>query len=192
MRVIATVGLAGSGKGEVAAVASDLGYPVVTMGDVIRAACRDRGLDPATHHGAVASALREEDGPAAIAERSLPLITERLAAAEGETILVDGIRSGTEVDHFEEAFDEAFVLVSIEAPFGVRRERVADRGRDTVGADGESLDERDARERSFGMDDAIARADIRIENTDSLASFRDRIETLLCGEGEPPTETSSG
>ena len=35
MRVIGTVGLAGSGKGEAAAVARELEIPVVTMGDVI-------------------------------------------------------------------------------------------------------------------------------------------------------------
>ena len=72
MRVIGTVGLAGSGKGEFATVAEELGVPAVTMGDVIRQACRDRGLDPAEHHGAVAQALREENGPTAIAEASLP------------------------------------------------------------------------------------------------------------------------
>ena len=58
MRVIGTVGLPGSGKGEAAAVAKEDGVPVVTMGDVIGAECRDRGLDPAEHHGEIARALR--------------------------------------------------------------------------------------------------------------------------------------
>jgi dephospho-CoA kinase len=180
MRVIATVGLPGSGKSEAAAVARELGVPVVTMGDVIRAECRDRGLDPATHHGEVAKALRAEQGPGAIAERSLPIIEARIAETGTETVLVDGIRSDTEVDRFEDAFGRAFSLLSIEAPFDVRAERVAARGRDTPTEDGgESLEERDARERGFGMDDAIARADYAISNTDSLAAFRERIETVL-------------
>ena len=72
MNVIGFVGLPGSGKSEAAAVARELDIPVVTMGDVIRAECRERGLDPATDHGTVAKALREENGPGAIAERSLP------------------------------------------------------------------------------------------------------------------------
>ena len=59
MNVYGFVGLPGSGKSEAAAVARDLGIPVVTMGDVIRQECRDRGLDPATEHGRVAQALRE-------------------------------------------------------------------------------------------------------------------------------------
>ena len=59
-------GLPGSGKGEAASVARGLDIPVVTMGDVIRDACRARGLDPADHHGEVAVALRDEEGEAAI------------------------------------------------------------------------------------------------------------------------------
>jgi dephospho-CoA kinase len=178
MTVIGTVGLPGSGKGEAAAVARDLGVPVVTMGDVIRAECRDRGLNPETHHGEVAQALRAENGPEAIAERSLPLIEDALA--DHDTVLVDGLRSGVEVDAFEAAFGEDFHLVSIEAPFEVRKDRVTDRGRDAGEEEGgESLAERDERERGFGMDDAMARADVTIENTDSLAAFRERVEAIL-------------
>jgi dephospho-CoA kinase len=178
MQVIGTVGLPGSGKSEAAAVARDLDIPVVTMGDVIRAACRDRGLDPATHHGEVAQALRAENGPGAIAEHSLPLIEDALD--DSDTVVVDGIRSDTEVDRFADAFGEDFLLVSIEAPFETRAERLDLRGRD-AGADegGESLAERDERELGFGMGEAMDRADLAIENTDSLERFHDRIRTLL-------------
>ena len=178
MRVIGTVGLPGSGKGEAAEVARERGVPVVTMGDVIREECRDRGLDPATDHGTVAKALREENGPAAIAERSLPLIREELE--DSDAVLVDGIRSDVEVDAFEEAFGEDFVLVSIEAPFEVRAERVEERGRDKGEEEGgESLEARDERELGFGMGEAMERADVRIDNTGSLESFRRTVETIV-------------
>jgi dephospho-CoA kinase len=181
MRIIGIVGLPGSGKSETAAVAHELGIPVVTMGDVIRQACRDRGLDPAEHHGRVASALREEGGPEAIAERSLPFIESALS--NSNTVLVEGIRSGVEVERFEAAFGDSFTLVAIEAPFEMRAERVDARGRDTPAAEGgESLEARDERERGFGMDDAIERADITVENTGSLDAFHDRIHTLLAAE----------
>jgi len=176
MKVIGTVGLPGSGKSEAAAVAEELDIPVVTMGDVIRQECRDRGLDPAEHHGEIAGTLREENGPDAIAQRSLPIIEDALD--ESDTVLVDGIRAGVEVERFEEAFGDAFALVSIEAPFETRVERVTARGRDNTD-DGESLRERDERERGFGMDEAIARADVTVENTDSLASFHAKMRTLF-------------
>jgi len=189
MRVIGTVGLPGSGKGEVASVAEELGVPVVTMGDVVRQACRDRGLDPAEHHGRVARELRAEDGPAAVADRSLPLVEDALG--ESDVVLIDGIRSGVEVEGFEEAFGDDFTLVSIEAPFEVREERIDARGRDNV--DRESLRERDERERGFGMADAMDRADVRIENTGTLDEFRDRVRAILEGKSErdPDGETNT-
>jgi dephospho-CoA kinase len=187
MRVIGTVGLAGSGKGEFAEVAREAGVPVVTMGDVIRAECRDRGLDPADHHGAVATALREENGPAAIAERSLPLIREALDDADA--VLVDGIRSDVEVDAFEEAFGDDFSLVSVEAPYDLREERVADRGRDNT--ESESLTERDARELGFGMGRAMDRADLVVENVDSLERLRERARTVV-EEGVGAVESDAG
>lgn len=179
MEVIGTVGLPGSGKSEAASVARELDVPVVTMGDVIRAECRDRGLDPTSEHGRVAQALREERGQGAVAERSLPLIEDALE--ESDRVLVDGIRSGIEVDIFEEAFGDAFTLVSVEAPFELRRERLDGRDRDRGR---ESLSERDERELAFGMDEAIDRADRTIENADSLSAFHDRVRALLVDRTE--------
>lgn len=178
MRVIGFVGLPGSGKSEAAAVAREQDVPVVTMGDVIRAECRDRGLDPTTDHGQVAKALREENGPDAIAARSLPMIEDALE--DSETAVVDGIRSDVEVDRFEGAFGKDFTLVSIEAPFEMRAERLDTRSRDAgEEAGGESLADRDERELEFGMGEAMDRADRVIENTDSLDAFQEKIRTLL-------------
>lgn len=178
MSVIGFVGLPGSGKSEAAAVAEEHSIPVVTMGDVIRAECRDRELDPTTEHGRVAQALREENGPAAIADRSLPVIESKLE--DNETVAVDGIRSDVEVDRFEDAFGDQFQLVCIEAPFETRKDRLDLRGRDASDDEGgESLADRDQRERDFGMGEAMERADLTIDNTESLDAFREQITTIL-------------
>ncbi|UPM43078.1 AAA family ATPase [Halocatena salina] len=174
MGIIGTVGLPGSGKGEAASVARELDIPVVTMGDVIREECRARGLDPADHHGEIAVALREEEGPTAIADRSIERIRE--AYTETDTVLVDGIRSDVEVERFEAAFGSEFRLVAIEAPFDVRKDRIDDRDRDNAT---ESLEERDRRELAFGMDAAIENADVTIENTSSIDTYYERIHELL-------------
>ena len=184
MQVMGIVGLPGSGKSEAAAVADELGIPVVTMGDVIRAECRDRGLETTEDNlGRVATNLREENGPGAIAERSLPLIEDRLT--EHDVVLVDGIRSDVEVAAFEEAFGDAFTLVSIEAPFETRLERIRERGRDETAEDRADLEARDEREIGYGMGRAMDEADVRVDNTGSLATFHARIRELL----EPTTDT---
>ena len=174
MTVTGIVGLPGSGKSEAAAVARDIGVPVVTMGDVIREECRDRGLDPAISHGAVAQALRDERGAGAVAERSLPLIEDALADAD--SVLVDGIRSGVEAEIFADTFGDSFRLVCIEAPFETRQERLDLRGRDNGT---ETLSERDQRELAFGMDGAIEQAAVTVENTGSLEQFHSQIQRLL-------------
>lgn len=177
MSVLGTVGLPGSGKGEFAAVAREEDIPVITMGDVIREACRDRGLDPADHHGEVATALREENGPSAIAEESLPHIRDALADADA--VVVDGLRSMVETDVFRDAFGESFAIVSIEAPFEIRAERLDERDRDGTDTDREQLKQREARELEFGMGDVMDAADYQIENTESLAAFQERVRELL-------------
>jgi dephospho-CoA kinase len=177
MQVIGTVGLPGSGKGEAAAVAREEGVPVVTMGDVVRDACRDRGLDPSEHHGEVARALREEEGPAAIADRSLP--TVRSALDEAGAVLVDGLRSPIEVETFEAAFGTDFLVVSVEAPFETRAERLGARGRDASDADLQALRDREERELGFGMGEVMDEADVVIRNVETLDAYRDRVRRLF-------------
>lgn len=180
MRIIGTVGLPGSGKGEAAAVAREAGLPVVTMGDVIREETRRRGLDPAEHHGRVAQALREEEGETAIADRCIPAVREAAEGQDGEAVvLVDGLRSMAEVERFQEAFGEDFLLVSVEAPFEVRAERLGARGREETDLDREKLREREERELGFGMGEVMEEADLVIENTESLEQFREQVRAVL-------------
>ncbi|MFW5929498.1 MAG: AAA family ATPase, partial [Halobacteriota archaeon] len=63
MKVVATVGLPGSGKSVFEDVAGELDVPVVSMGDVIRREVARRGLDPSdVNMGRVAVDLREKEG----------------------------------------------------------------------------------------------------------------------------------
>lgn len=178
MRVLAIVGLPGSGKSEAATVARELGIPVVTMGDVIREAVRERGLEITEDTmGRVATELREDGGNAAVAERSIPLIQEH--ADEHDVVLVDGIRGIAEVERFEESFGDDFRLVSIEVPFETRLARIRERGRDPNAESKEDLRQRDARELGYGMGEAMNHADITLQNTGSLEAFRTLIREVL-------------
>jgi len=191
MRVIGTVGLPGSGKGEAATVADQEGIPVVVMGDVIREECRRRGLDPAEHHGEIAGALREEEGADVIAERTVPRIREAAAAADADAVLVDGLRSMVEADRFRDAFGDEFTLVAVEAPFDVRAERLGERGRDRSDGDLAALRERDRRELELGLGETMTDADVEIDNTGSLAAFRETVRDVLGVPGEAGTSDAT-
>ena len=178
MRVVAVVGLPGSGKSEAATVARELDIPVVTMGDVIRTECRERGLDPATHHGTVAQTLRKEHGRAAVADRTIPVVEEALES--NDIVLIDGVRSDAELDRFREAFGDDLELIRIDAPDEERAERLELRGRDASASEGgETLAHRDQRELAFGMDAAMEQADTVITNNGTLTSFRERVRAHL-------------
>ena len=195
MNVIGTVGLPGSGKGEAASVAEAADIPVVVMGDVIRAECRRRGLDPAEHHGRIARTLREEEGDDAIAARTLPLIREAAAESDRDVVLVDGLRSTVELERFREAFGDDFTLVAIRAPFELRAERLDARGRDDSDSDLEALRERDEREIDLGLGDALDRADVEVDNTGTLNEFRARVREVLGveedGAADEPASTTT-
>jgi len=125
-------------------VAEEVGIPVVVMGDVIRAECRRRRLDPAEHHGRMAGTLREEEGDDAIATRTLPLIRGRrrptasatpcssTGSARPSNWSASGRRSATT----SRSWRSALLL-------RIRAERLDDRGRDESDSDLEAL--RDAR-----------------------------------------------
>ena len=195
MNVIGTVGLPGSGKGEAASVAEAADIPVVVMGDVIRAECRRRGLDPAEHHGRIARTLREEEGDDAIAARTLPLIREAAAESDRDVVLVDGLRSTVELERFREAFGDDFTLVAIRAPFDLRAERLDARGRDDSDSDLEALRERDEREIDLGLGDTLDRADVEVDNTGTLNEFRARVREVLGveedGAADEPASTTT-
>ena len=195
MNVIGTVGLPGSGKGEAASVAEAADIPVVVMGDVIRAECRRRGLDPAEHHGRIARTLREEEGDDAIAARTLPLIREAAAESDRDAVLVDGLRSTVELERFRGAFGDDFTLVAIRAPFDLRAERLDARGRDDSDSDLEALRERDEREIDLGLGDALDRADVEVDNTGTLNEFRARVREVLGveedGAADEPASTTT-
>ena len=59
MKVIGVVGLPASGKGEFSKIADGMGILVIVMGDMIRKAVKERGLDPTDANlGAIANKLR--------------------------------------------------------------------------------------------------------------------------------------
>jgi predicted RNA binding protein with dsRBD fold (UPF0201 family)/cytidylate kinase len=181
MKVIAFVGMPGAGKTEASNVAAALGIPVVIMGNVLREEVRNRGLAPTDANiGGTANQLRQEEGMDAIAKRCIP----KIEAHEGkaDAVVVDGIRGIAEVETFKKAFDDHFTLVKIDAPFELRLERLTRRGRSDDLGSAEGLKQRDERELSWGMGEAIRAADKEVTNLDPIQKFRDEIRSILIKE----------
>ena len=200
MKIIGFVGLPGSGKGEASRVARQQGLAVLVMGDVIRQEAARRGLEATdVNLGRVGCALREVEGPEAVARR----ILQKARASGEKTVVVDGLRSREEADYFASQAEE-FHLVEICAPAEERlrwlqaRGRPDDPGSGLCGADepdqdekiisscGEpdgqaaaALEQRECREMGWGMCQAMEAASLKLRNNGSLEEFRENARKLL-------------
>jgi dephospho-CoA kinase len=182
MKVTGVVGLPASGKGEFSKIAAETGIPVIVMGDMIRAAVRQAGLEPTdANFGATANRLRAENGMDAIAALCIPEIQRQTAPL----VLVDGIRGDAEVRLFRKHYP-AFTLISIDSSFEKRLDRIRTRGRSDDFVLPESLRTRDQREMQWGLGNALAEADINIKNEGSLEEFSTAVKSVLASLGRDP------
>lgn len=175
MRVIGVVGLPGSGKGEFSRIAGELDIPVVVMGDSIREYVRTSGQALSDLSMGEASAqLRAQMGRDAIAQLTIP----RVEATGAAVVIIDGIRSEAEVLLFRDHFSD-FHLVGVACPFAVRLERIFGRGREDDVATAEELTARDERECGWGLDTALAMADVTVTNDGTIEEYETEVRALL-------------
>ncbi len=176
--VVGLAGMPGSGKSLVLNAASENGYAIVIMGDVIREETRKRGLEPTpASTGQTMLKLREEEGKGIVAKRCIP----KIEAANSQKIFVDGLRSLDEAEEFKKHFKN-FTLIAIHSSPETRLKRLWKRRRSDdprTRADVETFHERDTRELSVGLGNAIAMAEHVIINEDDINMVKQEIvETL--------------
>src|SRR5437667_1185099 len=163
----------GCGKEEILAVAKDLGFSIVRMGDVVREEARRRGL-PITESavGGMATAEREAHGFGVWAERTLPRI-------HGDRIVVDGLRGRAELDVFRKTFGDALLVLAVHASPTTRHERMLRRKRLDDAITMEAIRARDLRELRWGLGEVIATADILLCNDTTVDEFRRQARVAL-------------
>ncbi len=170
--VIGLSGMPGSGKSLVVETAKELGYDIVTMGDVVREQTRLSGLEPTPANiGKVMLDLRAQEGNYIIAKKCIPKI-------EGQTskrVIIDGLRSLYEADIFREHFAK-FVLVAVHAPPQIRFDRLKIRGRSDDPPNYDVFNERDMRELGVGLGNVIAMAEKIIVNDNSVEGFKAHVK----------------
>ena len=102
------------------------------------------------------------------------LCVDLIKKQDAPLVLVDGIRGDAEVRVFRQYFP-GFRLVAIETSFEIRLERLRERKRsDDVGS-AEGLKTRDEREKGWGLERALAMADVRINNDGTLEEFTKKV-----------------
>ncbi|DAC15500.1 MAG TPA: AAA family ATPase [Candidatus Poseidoniaceae archaeon] len=179
VRVLAVCGLPACGKGEFAEMASSLGLPVRSMGDMVREEVLRQGLegDPRVF-GRVAMELRAAHGDDVLAVR----LADAIDAMDDRPslLIIDGLRGVAERDIFTARWGDGFAVVAIHAEADVRFKRSQDRGRAEDGSL-EDFQARDARELGWGVGQLMEEADHVLHNRDPLSTFRAEARDLLLG-----------
>lgn len=173
--VVCTVGLKGSGKSVLSQAASELGYQVISLGDVVKKELSKLGVEPTD--AALRSfsvEIRQKMGPAAVA-----MLSQRLVKTDSTKVMFDGLRSLEEYRYFKQQYGEC-VLIAVHASPKTRFERLVMRGRSDDPKTFEDFCRRDEVELSFGMGSLLALADHHLVNEDiSEDEFKRRCLELL-------------
>ena len=107
MKVVALVGMAGSGKSEVARQFEKAGYIRIRFGDITDEEVKKRGLPlNEVNERQVREQLRKEHGMAAYAKLNLPRIDETL---QKSNVVVDGLYSWEEFVLLKDYYGEKLV-----------------------------------------------------------------------------------
>ncbi len=176
MLIIGFVGYPGSGKSEATATAQALSFDVVSMGDIVRRYMHEHGVGLSEHNvGVTANALRHRHGMDAVARMCIPAIR----SSESNKIVIDGIRGIAEVKAFKKELNDQFKLIAIVSSPETRFNRVRNRNRSDDVHDLSAFKQKDDREITWGLKDALKAADYCLSNEGNIDEFRSAVASLL-------------
>ena len=165
----------GSGKSTIVSALKASGLEALNLGDGVRAEAKRRNLEPTGDNlGKLMLELRKKNGAGAIAE----LLTESIKNSQSKVIIVDGVRSTTEIEVLRNV--GPVKLLSIEAAADTRYKFLSSRGRSDDPITREKFEERDNRELGVGLGESIAMADETIVNSDiTLDELTERAHKVI-------------
>lgn len=123
VKIIAIVGMPGSGKSVVASYLKNNGFPIIRFGEIIISEVEKRGL-PITpqNEQIVREEIRQKHGMGICAELSLPLIQSKLLSHE--LIAIDGLYSFSEYKILKKEFHDELLVLAIFTPKALRYKRL--------------------------------------------------------------------
>ncbi len=177
MKIIALVGMSGSGKSEVARMLRERGLLSVRFGDVTDAAVKKRGLPlNEASERRVREELRAEHGMAAYARLNLPRIDAALEKADA--VILDGLYSWEEYALLRERYGDSLVVVAVWSAPATRYARLGSRQVRPL-----TPEEAAARDRAeienINKGGPIAMADYTVSNEASLADLQAQVERVI-------------
>jgi dephospho-CoA kinase len=176
MKLVALVGMPGSGKSEVARVFESNGYKKIRFGDITDEEVGKRGLElNEKNERIMREDLRKKYGMSAYAVLSLPKIE---AALKTSDVVVDGLYSWEEYKYLKDKIRGKLNLVAVWSPPTLRYKRLQDR-------EVRPLTEEQASARDFAEIEnvnkggPIAMADYTLHNDSTLQELTNQANNIL-------------
>jgi len=176
MKVVSIVGMAGSGKSEVARLFQENGFTTVRFGDITDEEVRRKGLElNEANERRIRELLRKEHGMAAYAKLNLPMID---LARKSANVVIDGLYSWEEYTFLKDHYGEDFIVVAVRASPGTRYSRLTSRqSRKLTKEEAASRDRAEIENLNKGG--PIAMADFAIENESSLTDLKQEVQRII-------------
>ena len=176
MKVVAIVGMAGSGKSEVARQFEKSGYIRIRFGDITDEEVKKRGLLlNEVNERQVREQLRQEYGMAAYAKLNLPRIDETL---QKSNVVIDGLYSWEEYVLLKEYYGDKLYLVAVYSSPKMRHARLT--ARRIRPLTHEEAAERDKTEiENINKGGPIALADYTVINESSLQDLKEQTQRII-------------
>ncbi len=176
MKVVAIVGMTGSGKSEVARMLRERGFATVRFGDITDEEVRRQRLKlTEENERQVREALRKKYGMEAYARLSQPRIDTALKTMN---VVVDGLYSWEEYIYLKEHYGDDFYVVAVWSSPEDRYARLGKRGirpltpKDAAGRDRAEIE-------NLNKGGPIAMADFTILNDSSLEGLETQVESIV-------------
>lgn len=127
VKILAFVGLAGSGKSVAVDYLTEKGFPKVYFGGIILDEVKKRGLElTQENEQPIREELREKEGKDFVVKRIVQQINDLIAAGQ-HRIVADGLYSWTEYKVLKHEFPGELFVVAIVTPRALRHRRLAKR-----------------------------------------------------------------
>lgn len=183
-KIIAIVGMCGSGKSILADELVKLGWGFVRFGQITLDIAKEQGVSGEAAERKIREEIRAKHGMGAFAALNIPKFDAVLA---NKNLVADGLYSWSEYKILKEYYGERLTVVAIYAPPALRYERISRRHSDAadVNLRNRNFTAEEARARDFAEIEniekagPIAMADYTILNTAGMEEYKTEIKKFL-------------